>query len=212
MSLSSIVNRARVKICGITRLEDAISAANLGVDAIGLVFYAESTRFVKLSLAAEIAATVGPFVSVVGLFVNAPVHEVNEAITSVGLDILQFHGDEDEAYCSQFSKPYIKAIRMHHDLNINESISKYPSARGFLFDSWAEDKYGGTGKVFDWARLTSLKGRPIILAGGLNPDNARKAISALNPYALDVSGGVEESPGIKSSRLMEQFVNRCSVA
>jgi len=187
-------------------------AANLGVDAIGLVFYSKSPRFVEIDTAAAIAAAVGPFVSVVGLFVNASVEQVKETINSVDLDILQFHGDEDEAYCNQFSKPYIKAIRMHHDLNPNESILEYPSARGFLFDSWSEGKYGGTGEIFDWSRLTSLRGRPIILAGGLNPGNIDRAVSILKPYALDVSGGVEASPGIKSSKLVQLFVDRCSKA
>ncbi|MFT7267704.1 MAG: phosphoribosylanthranilate isomerase, partial [Porticoccus sp.] len=114
------------------------------------------------------------------------------------------------AYCNQFSRPYIKAIRMHHDLNPNESILEYSSARGFLFDSWSDGKYGGTGEIFDWNRLASLRGRPIILAGGLNPDNIDRAVSTLKPYALDVSGGVEASPGIKSSKLVQLFVDRCS--
>jgi len=204
------VNRTRVKVCGITRLEDATMAANLGVDAIGLVFYSESPRVIEIEAAAVIATAVGPFVSVVGLFVNASVKQVKETIGSVELDVLQFHGDEDEVYCNQFSKPYIKAIRMHHDLSPNKSIAEYPSARGFLFDSWSKDKYGGTGKIFDWSRLASLRGRPIILAGGLNPDNIDKAISTLKPYALDVSGGVEVSPGIKSPKLVQLFVDRCS--
>ena len=206
------MNRTRVKVCGITRLEDATMAVNLGVDAIGLVFYSASPRFVEIDAAAVIAAAAGPFVSVVGLFVNASVEQVKETISLVDLDILQFHGDEDEAYCNQFSRPYIKAIRMHHDLNPNESILEYPSARGFLFDSWSQDKYGGTGEIFDWNRLASLRGRPIILAGGLSPDNIDRAVSTLKPYALDVSGGVEAAPGIKSSKLVQLFVDRCSKA
>ncbi len=202
------MNRTRVKICGITRVEDAKTAVNSGADAIGLVFYPKSPRYVELSSAGEIARTVGPFVTVVGLFVNASVEEVNTAIGTVGLDLLQFHGDEDEAYCSQFQKPYIKAIRMSPGLDVREVIASYPSARGFLFDAWNENKYGGTGETFEWQRLSAVADIPFILAGGLNPENVKEAISVVKPYAVDVSGGVEALPGIKSSQLIQQFINR----
>lgn len=205
------MKRTRVKVCGITRLEDAVSAANMGVDAIGLVFYSKSPRYVEPLVAAKIASAVGPFVSTVGLFVNESSDQVKKIINLVSPDVLQFHGDEDEAYCNQFPRPYIKAFRMHEGLDINDSISKYPTALGFLFDSWSKDKYGGTGEIFDWKRLSSLRGRSIILAGGLNPDNIHNAMSILQPYALDVSGGVEKSPGIKSSKLMQLFIDRCSL-
>lgn len=207
------MNRTRVKICGITRVEDARAAIDSGADALGLVFYSKSPRYVELSVAANIARTIGPFVTIVGLFVNAEAAQVREAVKTVGLDLLQFHGDEDEAYCAQFDMPYIKAIRMSPELDVKEVVTKYPSARGFLFDAWNKDKYGGTGETFEWQRLSSLKGSadtdiPFILAGGLTPENVDQAVAAVKPYAIDVSGGVEQSPGIKSPELIQQFIDR----
>jgi len=207
------VNRTRVKICGITRVEDARAAIDSGADALGLVFYSKSPRYVELSVAANIARTIGPFVTIVGLFVNAEAAQVREAVKTVGLDLLQFHGDEDEAYCAQFDMPYIKAIRMSPELDVKEVVTKYPSARGFLFDAWNKDKYGGTGETFEWQRLSSLKESadtdiPFILAGGLTPENVDQAVAAVKPYAIDVSGGVEQSPGIKSPELIQQFIDR----
>lgn len=194
-------------------MEDARAAINSGADALGLVFYPKSSRYVELSAAVEIAQTVGPFVTVVGLFVNADVAQVREAVKTVGLDLLQFHGDEDEAYCAQFQMPYIKAIRMSPGLDVKEVVAKYPSARGFLFDAWNKNKYGGTGETFEWERLSAIGNSavadmPFILAGGLTPDNIEQAVSTVKPYAVDVSGGVEVSPGIKSSELIQQFINR----
>jgi len=207
------VNRTRVKICGITRVEDARAAIDSGADALGLVFCSKSPRYVELSVAANIARTIGPFVTTVGLFVNAEAAQVREAVKTVGLDLLQFHGDEDEAYCAQFDMPYIKAIRMSPELDVKEVVTKYPSARGFLFDAWNKDKYGGTGETFEWQRLSSLKESadtdiPFILAGGLTPENVDQAVAAVKPYAIDVSGGVEQSPGIKSPELIQQFIDR----
>ena len=207
------MNRTRVKICGITRVEDARAAIDSGADALGLVFYSKSPRYVELSVAANIARTIGPFVTTVGLFVNAEAAQVREAVKTVGLDLLQFHGDEDEAYCAQFDMPYIKAIRMSPELDVKEVVTKYPSARGFLFDAWNKDKYGGTGETFEWDRLSILKESvdtdiPFILAGGLIPENVDQAVAAVKPYAIDVSGGVEQSPGIKSPELIQQFIDR----
>lgn len=207
------MNRTRVKICGITRVEDARAAIDSGADALGLVFYSKSPRYVELSVAANIARTIEPFVTTVGLFVNAEAAQVREAVKTVGLDLLQFHGDEDEAYCAQFDMPYIKAIRMSPELDVKEVVTKYPSARGFLFDAWNKDKYGGTGETFEWQRLSSLKESadtdiPFILAGGLTPENVDQAVAAVKPYAIDVSGGVEQSPGIKSPELIQQFIDR----
>lgn len=203
--------RTRVKICGITREEDAKAAVESGADAIGLVFYSKSPRYVDLISAHKIACAVGPFVTVVGLFVNASVDQVNKVVDSVGLDLLQFHGDEDEAYCTQFHKPYIKAIRMSPGLDVKDVIASYPSARGFLFDAWNKDKYGGTGETFEWQRLSELDETPYILAGGLNPNNIGEAVAAARPYAVDVSGGVEASPGIKSSELIQQFIDGANI-
>ncbi len=208
--------RTRVKICGITREEDAKAAVESGADAIGLVFYSKSPRYVDLTSAHKIACAVGPFVTVVGLFVNASIDQVNEVVDAVGLDLLQFHGDEDEAYCAQFRKPYIKAIRMSPGLDVKDVIADYPSAQGFLFDAWNKDKYGGTGETFEWQRLSILGDPaagdiPYILAGGLNPDNIEEAVATARPYAVDVSGGVEESPGIKSSELIQQFIDGANI-
>lgn len=203
--------RIRVKICGITREEDAKAAVESGADAIGLVFYSKSPRYVDLTSAHKIACAVGPFVTVVGLFVNASIDQVNEVIDAVGLDLLQFHGDEDEAYCAQFHKPYIKAIRMSPGLDIKDVMADYPSARGFLFDAWNKDKYGGTGETFEWQRLSGLDEIPYVLAGGLNPDNIGEAVATARPYAVDVSGGVEVSPGVKSSELIQQFIDGVNV-
>lgn len=204
------MNRTRVKICGITREEDARAAIDSGADAIGLVFYSKSPRYVELSAAAKIAREVGPFVSLVGLFVNADVAQVREAIKTVGLDLLQFHGDEDEAYCAQFEMPYLKAIRMSPELELKKAVSRYPSARGFLFDAWNKEKYGGTGETFEWERLSAVADIPFILAGGLTPENIEQAVTAVKPYAVDVSGGVEKSPGIKSPELIQQFIQRAN--
>ncbi|MDX2348867.1 MAG: phosphoribosylanthranilate isomerase [Porticoccus sp.] len=211
-----IVNSTRVKICGITRVEDARAAAAAGADAIGLVFYPKSSRYVESSAAANIARVVGPFVTVVGLFVNATVEDVRSTLSDVDLALLQFHGDEDETYCKQFGRPYIKAIRMEPGLDVAEAMSQYPSASGFLFDAWNKDKYGGTGETFEWNRLPHLNDLPcsnnsaLILAGGLTPDNIAEAVAATKPYAVDVSGGVEITPGIKSEQLIQQFIARAT--
>jgi len=194
-------------------VEDACAAIDSGADALGLVFCSKSPRYVELSVAANIARTIGPFVTIVGLFVNAGEAQVREAVKTVGLDMLQFHGDEDEVYCAQFERPYIKAIRMSPELDVKEVMTKYPSARGFLFDAWNKDKYGGTGETFEWDRLSILKESvdtdiPFILAGGLTPENVDQAVAAVKPYAIDVSGGVELSPGIKSPELIQQFIDR----
>jgi phosphoribosylanthranilate isomerase len=210
------VNSTRVKICGITRVEDARAAADAGADAIGLVFYPKSSRYIECSAAANIIRVVGPFVTVVGLFVNATVEDVTSTLSEVDLALLQFHGDEDETYCKQFGRPYIKAIRMEQGLDVAEAMSQYPSASGFLFDAWNKDKYGGTGETFEWNRMPDLNDRPysnnnaLILAGGLTPGNVAEAVAATKPYAVDVSGGVEISPGIKSEQLIQQFIDRAT--
>lgn len=206
--MSREVNPVRVKICGITRVEDAVSALECGADAIGLVFYDKSPRFVDMSTAKRISQAVGPFVSVVGLFVNAKPAEVNSTAKHVGLDILQFHGDEDESYCQKFHRPYLKAIRMRSGLGAATVAGAYPSARGLLFDAWNKEKYGGTGETFDWSRVPKKLSQPVILAGGLTPTNVEEAVKATNPYAVDVSGGVEIAPGIKSEPLIKQFILR----
>ncbi len=201
--------RTRIKICGITRPEDAIAAISRGVDALGLVFYQSSPRAVSIKEAREIASHTPVFVSKVGLFVDAEAASVTDVIKQVPLDYLQFHGNEDEAYCAAFELPYIKAIAVRPDLNLIEALAAYKSAAAFLLDAWHPDLAGGTGEVFDWSLLKGLQnnGQALILAGGLNAGNVKTAIKLLKPYAVDVSTGVEEAPGIKSVTKIEQFVN-----
>lgn len=196
----------RVKICGITRLEDALAAAEAGADALGFVLYEKSPRFIAPENAADIIGKLPPFVTSVGLFVNPSVEFVQTVLRQVPLDLLQFHGDESEAFCTQFHTPYIKAIRMAQDLDLNKEIEKFPSARGILLDAYDPHLYGGTGHTFEWSRLTGGCSKPVIVAGGLTPDNVAQAIEATRPWAVDVSGGVEQSKGIKHRNLIEAFV------
>ncbi|WP_461481092.1 phosphoribosylanthranilate isomerase [Porticoccus sp.] len=202
------MKRTRVKICGITREADARVAAEAGADAIGLVFYRKSPRYVEPATAAAIARAVGPFVTTVGLFVNAPAAVVLQTLNRVGLQLLQFHGDEDDAYCRQFDRPFIKAVRVSPGLDLAAEMARFPSACGLLFDAWHQDKYGGTGETFDWQRLPEKADLPLILAGGLTPANVAEAVRQVAPYGVDVSGGVEDAPGIKSAALVQQFIAR----
>ncbi|MDF1830705.1 MAG: phosphoribosylanthranilate isomerase [Porticoccaceae bacterium] len=200
--------KPKVKICGITSIEDGQAAVAAGADAIGLVFYPPSSRYVTPSLAAEIIASLGPFVTTVGLFVNEDAAAVKQTIALSGLHLLQFHGDESPQYCQQFDRPYIKALRMSPDLDPLQAVANFPGACGYLFDAWQPDKFGGTGKTFDWQRIVGLASHNLILAGGLNPDNVEAAIQAVHPYAVDVSGGVEFKPGKKDHRALKAFINR----
>ncbi len=199
--------RTRVKICGITRSEDALAAAALGVDAIGLVFYAKSPRFVEIEQAASICRQLPAFVTTVALFMDAEPAQVNEVIRQTRVDLLQFHGSEDPAYCSQFARPYIKALGMGGDDSsaLIEHSRAYSEAQAVLLDSHVHGAAGGTGETFDWAQLPQLD-RPVILAGGLNVDNVADAIRQVQPWAVDVSSGVEADKGIKSAELMSAFV------
>lgn len=202
-------SRTRIKICGITRTSDALCAVSCGADALGLVFVKESPRYVSADIAQEIVSSLPAFVSKVGLFVDASLEEVNSTINQVALDYLQFHGEEDESFCQSFSKPYIKAIRIKPETNLLETINQYNSASAILIDAWHPDIAGGTGETFDWALLNELPpqdGVVIILAGGLNPENVKSAVEMIRPYAVDVSSGVEESPGIKSAVKINRFI------
>lgn len=199
--------RVRVKICGITDVEAACVAASAGADAIGLVFYERSRRNLSdLGLAREIALAAGPFVSVTGLFVDADPAFVNNVLREVPLGLLQFHGEEDEAYCASFARPYIKALRMKPEVDIQLFAAGYSSATGLLLDAWRPGVPGGTGETFDWQRVPSSATLPIVLAGGLHTDNIAQAITATSPWAVDVSGGVEQSPGVKDTNKITQFV------
>ncbi len=201
-------HRTRVKICGITRVEDALSAAQAGADAIGLVFYAGSKRAVTALQAQAIVKAVPPFVTVVGLFVNASSTEVEKVLSEVQLDLLQFHGDESAAFCSSFGRAFIKAVRMKAGVDLDAVSQSYDQAKGLLLDAWDANSFGGTGLTFDWQKARPVAGRSrIMLAGGLTPANVAEAISTARPWAVDTSSGVELSPGIKSAALMQSFIS-----
>jgi phosphoribosylanthranilate isomerase len=196
----------RVKICGITRVQDALCAAEHGADAIGLVFYARSPRHLSIEQAATICAELPAFVTTVALFKDADADTVHRALDALPLDLLQFHGSEDEAFCTQFSRPYIKALAMQQNAEqVVAQAEQYSSARGLLLDSHAPGEAGGSGEVFDWNTIPSLA-RPLILAGGLSVDNVAAAIHTVKPYAVDISSGVESEPGIKDAALIAAFM------
>ena len=197
----------RVKICGITRVEDALAAAHSGADAIGLVFYQHSPRHVGIELAAQLADALPPFVSVVGLFVNADAALVREVLARVPVDLLQFHGDETPEYCAQFGKPYLKAIRVRAGVDLLQCASDFRSARGLLLDAHVEGIPGGTGRAFDWTLIPKRLPLPVILSGGLDAENVAAAIKQVRPYAVDVSSGVEASKGIKDAAKIAAFIN-----
>lgn len=198
--------RTRIKICGITRVEDAAEAVRLGADAIGLVFYPPSPRAVSLPQAKTIVKSLPPFVTVVGLFVNQDRAEIERCIDEAQLDLLQFHGDETAEACSRYVRPWIKAIRMREGVDLAEVERNYNSASGLLLDSYQAGIPGGTGECFDWRRIPSTLASRIILAGGLDPENVVQAIHQVHPYAVDVSGGVESSKGIKDAAKIEAFI------
>ena len=200
--------RTRVKICGITRPEDALVAVDLGVDALGLVFYAPSPRNVTIATAADIARQIPAFVSVVGLFVNAEPSFVEEVIAKVGISLLQFHGDETPEDCERFGPPYIKAIRVKADTNLVQYARDFTSAKALLLDTYTEGVAGGTGQMFDWNLIPSALPKPVILAGGLQANNVAQAIRQVKPYAVDVSGGVEATKGIKDAQKIAAFMQQ----
>jgi len=200
------MTRVRIKICGITRPEDARAAVNAGADALGLVFYPRSPRYVSLQQAREIRRAVGPFVTVVGLFLDAEPELVGAALEQVPLDLAQFHGAESAAYCAACGRPYIKAVPMSGAVDPLAYARAHPAASGFLLDSHGPGERGGTGQAFDWARVPKTLDRPLVLAGGLRPDNVAQAVRVVRPYAVDVSSGVESEPGIKSEALIQAFI------
>jgi phosphoribosylanthranilate isomerase len=198
--------RTRAKICGITTVEDAQAAVAAGADAIGWVFYAKSLRHVTVEKAFEIVASLPPFVDAVGLFVNTDPYEVNSVLSRVRLDLLQFHGEETTFYCQSFGRPYIKAIRVRHGVDLLQSAADYMSAKALLLDTYQEGVAGGTGETFDWNLIPKNLPKPVILAGGLTPLNVGEAISRVQPYAVDVSGGVEREKGIKDADKIVAFM------
>lgn len=200
------LRRTRIKICGITRVEDALAAAAAGADAIGLVFFVNSPRAVNIETARNICAALPTFVTVVGLFVDAEPHAVNDVLDAVPLDLLQFHGNESSEYCAQFSRPYCKALRMRDDLDVMAEAAQFSAARSILLDTYRAGVAGGTGEIFEWQRVPPSLRNKIILAGGLLPENVGDAIKQVRPYAVDVSGGVESAPGIKDVKKIEAFI------
>ena len=200
--------RTRVKICGITRPEDGIAAALAGADAIGLVFYAGSPRAIDAERARAICAALPPFITKVGLFVNAAQDFVDSVLATVPLDLLQFHGDENADYCRRFARPYLKALRIKPGMDLAAAAQSFVSAQGLLVDAWHDERYGGTGATFDWSLLGSaVSGERLVLAGGLTPANVAQAITQVRPWAVDVSSGVESAPGIKDKDRIEQFIS-----
>lgn len=200
--------RVRVKICGITRVEDALSAVEQGADAIGLVFYEKSPRNVSIEQAFEIVQKMPAFVSVVGLFVNAERYFVNQVLTQLRLDLIQFHGDESPEECASYGHAFIKAIRVKSDTNLVQYAQDFFEAKALLLDAYTEGVAGGTGQVFDWNLIPKGLARPLILAGGLNANNVAQAIQQVTPYAVDVSGGVEVSKGIKDVAKIAAFMQQ----
>jgi phosphoribosylanthranilate isomerase len=207
--------RTRVKICGITRVEDGAAACAAGADAIGLVFYLPSPRAVDIEKAATIRRALPPFVSVVGLFVNAADEAVQETLTRVRLDLLQFHGDESPAQCEAFGMPYMKAIHVNKNVDLHALCQRYANAKALVLDTHDDKLWGGSGRTFDWDVVPPDIGLPVVLAGGLSAANVADAIRRLRPYGVDVSGGVEQSPGIKDAVKIAKFikeVDRVSIA
>ncbi len=200
------MSNVRSKICGITRIEDALAAAEAGADAIGLVFYAKSPRAVDVRQARAIIAELPPFVTTVGLFVNASRCELNEILEVVPLDLLQFHGDETPQDCEGYHRPWIKALRVRPGDDLEAACQLYAGARGMLLDTYVPGVPGGTGEAFDWSLVPAQLSKPIILAGGLSADNVGQAIAQVRPYAVDVSGGVEQAKGIKDAAKIEAFM------
>lgn len=198
---------ARIKICGITRVKDALAAAQAGADAIGLVFHAASPRAVSVEQARAIAQAMPPFVTVVGLFVDAPEADIRAVLDQVPLDLLQFHGDEPDSFCQRFARPYLKAVRVRPGDDLNALAANWPGASGILLDSYKPGVPGGTGETFDWSMIPSQRSWMLVLAGGLQADNVRQAIDMTAPWAVDVSGGVEAAKGIKDVDKINAFIH-----
>lgn len=196
----------RVKICGITRLEDALAAARAGADALGFVFYPPSPRYIDPESAAAIVDVLPPFVTSVGLFVDPRPDEVERTLARARIDLLQFHGDETPQFCERFGVPYIKAVRMREDVDLIEFAQPYRRARGLLLDAYVSGTFGGTGTRFNWKLIPARVPAPIVLSGGLDVSNVRDAILQVRPWAVDVSSGVEAAKGIKDERLIQQFI------
>ncbi|MGJ8687330.1 MAG: phosphoribosylanthranilate isomerase [Spongiibacteraceae bacterium] len=198
--------RTRVKICGVTRLDDALAAIDAGADALGFVFYEKSPRAISVSAAADIIVQLPAFVSKVALFVDASRADVEEVLQRCAIDLLQFHGDESAEYCASYGRPYMKALRMSDGLDVQSLCSEYHSASAILLDSYRPGTPGGTGSTFEWHRIPADLPLPLVVAGGLAADNVAQLIGERRPYAVDVSGGVELKKGVKSHALITDFM------
>lgn len=196
----------RAKICGITRIEDALSCARLGADAIGLVFYPPSPRHVSPAQAREIAHSLPPFITTVALFVNPSEDEVETVLRAVRPDVLQFHGSEAPEFCARFGVPWLKAVRVQASLNLVEYAARYRQAQGLLLDAFVEGQAGGTGQSFDWTLIPAGLPLPVVLSGGLDADNVATAIRQVKPWAVDVSSGVEAAKGLKDAVKIAAFM------
>ncbi len=212
--------KIRTKICGITSVEDALNVCNAGVDALGLVFYDKSPRNVTSTQAAEICSALPPFITTVGLFLDATEDFVNKVLETVPLDLLQFHGSESPPYCASFNRPYIKAVGMKEFLqtddveaSFKQYADQYPQAQGFLVDSHGAGKAGGTGETFNWKKVPKNSDKPIILAGGLCAENISEAIQTADSiYAVDLSSGVESAPGIKDKQKIDTLMKNITLS
>jgi phosphoribosylanthranilate isomerase len=202
------MHKVRIKICGITRPEDALKAAELGADAIGLVFYPKSPRAIDRVKAQQIISVLPPFISKIGLFVNSGRDSIQKILDEVPLDMLQFHGDEPPEECRCYAIPYLKAVRMQAGVDVHGIAEKYFDAAGLLLDSYIDGLAGGTGSQFDWRMVPADLAKPLIIAGGLHQDNVAEAIRMTHPYAVDVSGGVESARGIKDPDKMAKFMEQ----
>ena len=198
--------RTRIKICGITRAEDALAAAAAGADAIGLIFYAGSSRHVSAERAADIVGRLPPFVTAVGLFVDPAEDEVRAVLDRVALDLLQFHGAETPEFCARFGRSHIKALAAAPGVDLLQSAASYREARGVLIDAYVPGVHGGTGVPADWDAIPGTLPLPLVLAGGLTPDNVGQAVRTVRPWAVDVSSGVELARGVKDHDKITAFV------
>lgn len=213
----------RVKICGITRLQDLHAACDAGADALGFVFYEKSPRHVSIETAAALLRELPPFVQAVGLFVNAEPAFIESVLQAVPLDLLQFHGDETPIDCARYGRPYIKAVRVNRDTDLLKCAADFDAARGLLLDAYVSGVPGGTGERFDWRLIPPVLPKPVILSGGLTPDNVAEAVQRVRPWAVDVSSGVEAAmrlddgatvaaKGIKDAHKIAQFIAKAKEA
>jgi phosphoribosylanthranilate isomerase len=200
------VNKVRIKICGLTRDEDVHNAVAEGTDALGFVLYAPSPRAVTAEQAAQLIKKVPAFVTTVALFVNESAEEIQRVLSICPFDLLQFHGDESPEFCRQFNRPYMKAIRVRSADDIHRAVQQYPDTKALLLDAYVENLPGGTGQAFDWRLIPQLS-VPWVLAGGLNSKNVADAINQVKPFAVDISGGVEASKGIKDRKKIQEFIS-----